>query len=71
MKEYIVEKEIKINSDEPCLCGSSLKFKDCCKGMNITRYKKLKVPSKGEEKAIYKSVYHWFKNGFKDINKSL
>ncbi|MBV7274848.1 SEC-C domain-containing protein [Clostridiaceae bacterium UIB06] len=41
--------------------------------MNITRYKKLKTYSEaeGEDRAIYKSIQHWFKDGFNDIDRSL
>lgn len=41
--------------------------------MNITRYKKLKIYSKDESeyKSIYKSIQHWFSNGFSEINRNL
>lgn len=41
--------------------------------MNITRYKKLKSYSKDEAeyKSIYKSIQHWFINGFNEINRNL
>lgn len=41
--------------------------------MNITRYKKLKSYSKDEVeyKSIYKSIQHWFVNGFNEINRNL
>lgn len=41
--------------------------------MNIARYKKLKVYSEveSEDRAIYKSIQHWFKNGFNDIDRTL
>ncbi|WML35029.1 SEC-C domain-containing protein [Clostridium sp. OS1-26] len=41
--------------------------------MNITRYKKLKIYSKDEAeyKSIYKSIQHWFINGFNEINRNL
>lgn len=39
--------------------------------MNITRYKKLKTHLKEEDKAIYKSIQHWFINGFNEIDRNL
>ncbi|MCY6371016.1 SEC-C metal-binding domain-containing protein [Clostridium ganghwense] len=39
--------------------------------MSINRYKSLKTYSRedGEDKAIYKSLQYWFKNGFKEIDR--
>lgn len=41
--------------------------------MNIVRFKRLKVYSEInlEEKAIYKALHYWFKNGFHEISRDL